>query len=451
MKTQFDCDDRQRRDFRAIVGDGVSFSVMVGLGESYLAAFVLAAGFGDIAAGLVTTIPLMAGAILQLVTPAGVRLLGSYRRWVVLCAILQAASFLPLIVGALLGRISYGVILCAAAAYWAFGMGTGPAWNTWVEMLVPQQLRARFFAHRARWSNAALFFALVTAGVLLDRIQPTNGAMTIFALLFALAAGARLASAAFLASQSEPRPLVEQQRSVSLRSFFGRLRDPGDGALLAHLLAMQLAVYIAAPYFVPYMLKVLDLSYGLFTTLIAAAFAGRILLLPALGRIAHRRGARRLLIWSACGVAPIPALWLLSSDPIYLFGLQIAAGVAWGGVELSTLMLFFERIDASERTGVLTCFNLVNASALAIGSLVGAGLFYGCGEGIGSYIVIMLLSTFARMSALPLLRGVPSDAVSSIPLPLRTLAVRPASGALQRPIVSGVPDLESGPEPGMRG
>jgi len=419
----------------------------VGLGESYLAAFVLAAGFGDIAAGLISTVPMMAGAIIQLVTPAGVRLLGSHRRWVVLCAVLQATSFLPLIVGALLGRVSYAVIVSAAAAYWAFGMGTGPAWNTWVGTLVPPQLRANFFAYRARWSNSALFLALVAAGVLLDRNQSKSGALTTFALLFALASGARLVSSAFLASQSEARPLVEEERSVSLRSFFGRLRDPGDGALLAHLLTMQLAVYIAAPYFAPYMLKVLDLSYGLYTTLIAAAFAGRILLLPALGRIAHRRGARRLLIWSACGVTPVPALWLLSSDPIYLFGLQIVTGLAWGGVELSTLMLFFERIDASERTGMLTCFNLVNASALALGSLIGAGLFFSFGEGIGSYIVIMLLSTCARMATLPLLRGVPSEFVSSIPLPLRTLAVRPASGAFQRPIVSGVPDLEAEPGP----
>ncbi len=450
MQNQIDCDERQRRDLRAIVGDGVSFSVMVGLGESYFAAFVLAAGFGDIAAGLVSTVPLLAGAIIQLITPAGVRMLDSHRRWVVLCAVLQAASFLPLIVGALLGRIAYPVIIFAAAAYWGFGMGTGPAWNTWVGALVPAHLRARFFAHRARWANSALFLALVTAGVLLDRTQSKSGALTTFALLFALASIARLVSSKFLASQREVRPLVEEERSVSLRSFFGRLRDPGQGALLAHLLSMQLAVYIAAPYFAPYMLKALDLSYGLYTTLIAAAFSGRILLLPALGRIAHRKGARRLLIWCACGVAPVPALWLLSSNPVYLFGLQIVSGLAWGGVELSTLMLFFERIDASERTGVLTCFNLVNAGALALGSLIGAGLFHNFGEGIGRYVIIMLLSTGARALTLPLLRGVPSDVVSAIPLPLRTLAVRPASGALQRPIVSGVPDLETEPEGGER-
>ncbi|HXV35603.1 MAG TPA: MFS transporter [Myxococcota bacterium] len=440
-----ECDARRRRDLRAILCDGIAFSAMMGLGESYFAAFVLAAGFGDIAAGLVTTLPLVAGAVLQLVTPAGVRLLGSHRRWVVTCAVLQATTFAPLSVGALLGRIPYGVILLAATAYWGFGMATGPAWNTWVGTLVPPPLRARFFAHRTRWSHAALFTALVAAGALLHRTHPTSGALASFALLFALAAAARLVSAALLASQSEQRPLIDQQQSVSIRAFVGRLRRSADGALLAQLLAMQLAVYIASPYFTPYMLKELELSYGLFTTLIAAAFAGRILLLPALGRIAYLHGARRLLVWSACGVTPIPALWLLSSHPAYLFALQIVAGFAWGGLELATLMLFFERIDASERTGVLTCFNLVNASALALGSLVGAGVFYGSGGGTGSYWLILSLSSFARLSTLPLLRKIPAEVTHSAAPTLRTLAVRPSAGALQRPILASVPDANAPP------
>ncbi len=446
MRLDSIADARQRRDLRAIVGDGVSFSVMVGVGESYIAAFVLAVGYGGIAAGLIATVPLLAGAVLQLVTPAGVERLRSHRRWVVLCALLQAASFAPLIVGALLGQIAYWIILLAAAAYWGFGMATGPAWNTWVGTLVPAELRARFFAHRTACANAALFLAFVAAGTTLDRVPPRNGVLLSFALLFALAASARLVSGAFLASQSELRPVIDRPRNISIRSFVRRLWNPSEGALLAHLLAMQLAVYIAAPYFVPFMLKQLEMSYATYTALIAAAFAGRILALPQLGRLAHRHGARRLLVWSACGVTPLPALWLVSPDPFYLFALQIAAGVVWGGVELATLMLFFEHIDPSERTSVLTCFNLLNASAIALGSLTGAGLFYGFGEGMTSYVFIMLLSSLARLATLPLLRKVPSRITSAIPLPLRTLAVRPSAGALQRPVVSAIPDPAAEPE-----
>jgi len=440
-----DADSRQQRDLRAIVADGVSFSVMVGLGETYLAAFVLAAGLGDIAAGLVTTVPLLAGAILQLVTPAGVQLLRSHRRWVVLCAGLQAASFAPLVAGALAGRVSNALVFCVAAAYWGFGMATSPAWNTWVGALVPAAMRAQFFARRTRWAQSALFAALIGAGLWLDRTRGGQSALTPFALLFALAALARFVSAGFLASQSEPLPLPADHRPVSLVAFLGRLRSRGEGALLGHLLAMQLAVYVAAPFFAPYMLSRLELSYRAYTTLLAAAFAGRVLTLPALGRIAQRHGARRLLLLSACGIAPLPALWLVSPEPGYLFVLQIGSGVAWAGFELATLMLFFEHIDARERTGVLTCFNLANALALAAGSLIGALLFQSSGGGWTSYVVVLLVSSCARVLTLPLLRGIPAQITGAAAIPLRTLAVRPSSGALQRPIVSAVADRDEEP------
>jgi len=90
-----------RADLSAMVWDGVAFGAMVGLGETYLPAFALALGHGAVTAGLVASLPMLCGALIQLVTPAAVGLLDSHRRWVVLCATLQALSFLPLVAGAL--------------------------------------------------------------------------------------------------------------------------------------------------------------------------------------------------------------------------------------------------------------------------------------------------------------------------------------------------------------
>jgi hypothetical protein len=106
---------------------------MVGMGEAYIAAFALALGLGEIAAGLVVTLPLLAGGVLQLVTPAGVRWLRSARRWTVLCAGLQAASLVPFALGALAGRLPAWTVYAAATLYWAAGMAATPSWNLWVE------------------------------------------------------------------------------------------------------------------------------------------------------------------------------------------------------------------------------------------------------------------------------------------------------------------------------
>ena len=58
---------------------------------------------------------------------------------------------------------------------------------------------------------------------------------------------------------------------------------------------MQAATHLAAPFFTPYMLGPLDLSYVEFMTLTAAAFVARIAVLPLLGRVAARRGPRTVM------------------------------------------------------------------------------------------------------------------------------------------------------------
>src|SRR4249920_195901 len=58
-----------RDDLAASIGDAAGVSVMIGLGETYFAAFALALGTGETFAGLVATLPMLAGAALQLATP----------------------------------------------------------------------------------------------------------------------------------------------------------------------------------------------------------------------------------------------------------------------------------------------------------------------------------------------------------------------------------------------
>ena len=123
---------------------------MVGIGENYLPAFVLALTASQVACGLTPTIPQVLGAILQLGTPYFLDRFRSYRRWVVLCAAIQAAVFLPLSAAALTGSMSTVAALVVISLYWATGLAGGPAWNTWVATLIPERLRARYLARRSR-------------------------------------------------------------------------------------------------------------------------------------------------------------------------------------------------------------------------------------------------------------------------------------------------------------
>src|SRR6478752_121319 len=130
-----------REDLAASIGDAAGASVMIGLGETYFAAFALALGTGETFAGLVATLPMLAGATLQLVTPRLLRQAKSYKRWVVVCVSLQAASLLLMpVAAAFTGRLAAALVFLAAMFYWAASQASGPAWNTWIEEIVPRRL-----------------------------------------------------------------------------------------------------------------------------------------------------------------------------------------------------------------------------------------------------------------------------------------------------------------------
>lgn len=441
----------RRGDLRAMTGDGIAYSVMVGLGETYLPAFVLAIGLGQAAAALVATLPLFAGSLLQLVTPAGVRRLGSYRRWVVFCAVAQALSLLPLAAVAVRGHASVVWVFGFAAAYWGFGMATSPAWNAWVGTLVPPPLRARYFSQRTRYAQLSLFVSILGGGALLDLGTRLGHRLGAFALLFVAAVAARMLSSRFIASQSEAPGLARSHSFLGFGSALGRIRQGDARRLVGYLLVTQVGVSFASPLFTPYMLGPLGLSYTGFMVLTAAAFLARIAILPWLGRRARRHGTRTVLWWGAVFVVPLPALWLVSHDFTYLLGVQLVAGCAWAAVELATLLSFFETLRLEDRASILTAYNLLQAAAVAAGAAVGAFLLHRLGDDAEAFSIVFLLSSAARLLSLALLRGAPMAETVPEGVALRTLAVRPSAGAMQRPILPALETAEAAEPAGGAG
>jgi len=264
-----------------------------------------------------------------------------------------------------------------------------------------------------------------------------------FALLFGCAMLARFVSAGFLARQSEAPGLAAAHRTLGPRAILASVLTTRSGRVLAYLLGIQAAVNVAAPFFTPYMLGPLALSYTQYMTLTAASFLARVLVLPVLGRVAERRGTRAILWWGALGIVPLPLLWLVSDDFAYLLGLQIFAGTAWAALELATLLSLFERIPEGERASVLTAFNLGVAVATALGALAGSQLVVLFDGTLESYLWIFGVSSAGRLAMLLVLRGtIPARGL--LGMRLRTLAVRPSAGAIERPILASVGSPPSG-------
>jgi MFS family permease len=417
---------------------------MVGMGETYFAAFAMALGHGQVAAGLIATLPLFLGAVVQLGAPAGPRWLRSHKRWVVGCVALQAAVFAPLIAAAWMGHLQRELLFALAALYWAAGYSAGPAWMHWVATIIPSRLRARYFSRRARVVQLGTLVGLLAGGAALHWLAPAAsagrgevGSAWPFGLLFAGALACRVVSALRLARQSEPERGWARTRWVSLFEVVARMRAKRDGRLLLYLFLAQAAAQLAAPYFTPYMLRPLALGYGPYVGLIAAAFLARVGVSPLLGEVAHRYGANRLMWIGGVGIVPVAALWLVTDAYAWLALAQALAGCAWAAFELGAFLLFFDAIREDERASVLTVYQLTNAAAMLLGSIAGGLILRGLGGDREAYAALFLLSTIARAVPLGLLGRLTGRRVREIPKSLAVLAVRPAAGILGRPLWTG--------------
>jgi MFS family permease len=232
----------------------------------------------------------------------------------------------------------------------------------------------------------------------------------------------RLVSAGYLKRQRELQPPADEKRPLGIRSLLGALGPSATGRMLVYFLMVQMTVQIAGPYFTPYMLHQLELSYAGYMVLSCVAYIARIVFLPACGRFANRYGADKLLWIGGVAIVPISALWWISDSFAWLCVAQVASGAAWAAYELATLLLFIEAIPIHRRVGVLTVFNLANSTAILAGSLLGGAILTALGADHDAYLAIFLISSCARAAALVLLARLPAASraqrpVAAVPQP----------------------------------
>jgi MFS family permease len=437
-----------RRNMVASTSDAAAYGVMVGVGETFLPAFALAVGLGEVTAGIVGSVPLMAGGLLQLISLWALSRGFPQKWWVVMSAGLQSLAFLPLIWAAYHGSVSGPALLAIASFYWAAGLASGPAWNSWIERMIPKSMRANYFAKRTRASQLATLVGFVAGGLLLQYGRQSGWVLTAFAMLFTTAFVARLISAMLLAMHRVPslNEIVTTRtvKSPTLPAIAAPVNKAYSGKhLLIYLVLVQGMVQISGPYFTPYMLKHLHLSYAAFTGLIAVAFVAKVISLAAWGQLARRRGAGWLLTVGGTAIVPLSSLWIVSQSYYWLVFIQTINGVAWAAYELGLFLMFFEALPVERRVRMLTYYNMANTSAWCIGATVGACLLSYWGTTVEVYYMLFGLSAMGRLLAVTYLYATrPELKVRVTQIGLRVLGIRPGGSPLESPILPSIPDPE---------
>ncbi len=237
-----------------------------------------------------------------------------------------------------------------------------------------------------------------------------------------------------------PKPVIavrESPKSAAANTLNGR-------NLLIYLVIVQGFVQISGPFFTPYMLKQLEMSYIVYTLLVATAFTAKIVSLAAWGQVAKKRGATWLLTLSAVAIVPLSSLWTVSESIAWLIFIQSINGCIWAAYELGFFLLFFETLPQAKRVKMLTYYNFANTASWCLGATVGALILHAFGASQQGYFVLFYLSSVGRGIALVYLlshRPVVVAKVTSIGL--RVFGLRPSGPPLETPILSSIPEPAS--------
>lgn len=384
-----------RGNLRACTGDGATYCLMVGASEGYFGALVLALGKSNILGGLAATIPMLLGSLMQLASPAGLRRLGSPRRWVQGCATVQSLALLTLATGAWAGAMPTWLIFASIAVYWASALGAGPAWSTWVARLFPERIRARYFAARSRLCNVLQLAAMLAAGWVLSLGERGGWPLLAFAAVMTSAAMCRLASIPYLQRQGDVRLAPADIESVEWRRVPQRLLR-GDLRLLLFLACLQGALQTGGPFITPWLLDALHMDKWRFTLCMAMVFVSKSLALPLVGRLIHRLGPYRVLAGGTLGTAIAIAMLPFHTGLAWILLVQATFGVSIAGVELAGFLLQLETLAHRERTALMSMYWAMNSAATALGSLVGAGMLRALGDWPHAYAAVFIASAVLR-------------------------------------------------------
>jgi MFS family permease len=358
---------------RHSVRDGMAYAVQVGAGETYFSAFALFLRATTAQVALVSTLPPLLAASVQLFS-AWIGGSVGRRRLVVLGCALQTLLWVPiLLIPVIFPGYAVGALLALLVLYHGTNNLAAPQWTSIMRDLVSERRRGRYFAHRTRLMTVTTFVSLVACGLLLHELDTQGRTYFGFVVIFLIAFVARSVSVYHLTFLHE-RPPTTPVPDMHIEHWWRSLLSTGAIGFSVYVALMNAAVGISAPFFTVYMLRDLQLSYFEFTVLNGTSVLVQFLMLTTWGRVADVYGNRLILIVTSITLPFVPSLWLVSDDFYALLAFQALSGLSWSGFTLSAGNLLYELVPQTRRAAYVAFHNVGTAGGVFAGAMLGAAL-----------------------------------------------------------------------------
>jgi len=396
------------KSIRLSLIDAFLYSLMVGAGESYLPAYAISLGLGEVAAGILTSLPLVSGAFLQLFTPKWVQKIGKPKSWIVVTAIVQSLAFLPLIYFSSTYKPDFWILFIVFTLYWASGFSINPFWTYWMSHLIPDSHKNEYFSLRSKISQVGIMIGLIGGGLALSNKVEFGPFSSVFSILFFLAFTCRLLSGIVL-SQKVYFPEWNKVMNAEKFSFVDSLKflhkKSETRNLLFLLFPFYASVFISAPFVNPFLIAQLKMDYSHYMGSLVALLLGKYLCSWALEKFSHKITSYSVFFWGVFCISPGPMFWGISNHFAFIFFLQFFSGIAWACYEVGTQLILFKDISLKEKIPFVSLYNFFMSAAAIVGTFIGAFFLRSFSATYTTYITLFLLGGLARVVlSAPLLR-----------------------------------------------
>jgi MFS family permease len=372
------------RGLRISVLEGALAHVFANLtGNIFLPAFALFLGANAFQIGLLASAQFFA----TLAQFPGAILVDRFthrKRIAIYFAFLARALWLPLIVYGLFNSSDAGhehilnLLILIVIIYHILASISGVSWLSWMSVMVPEEIRGRFFGFRNSILGIVTILVTLAGGYFLDWFQkkiPDVSYINSFFILFSIAVVAGLISAIFLTRQFEP---VRQEpfKGHYLRYLTEPLQNRNFRFLLLFALFWSFAVNFAAPFYVVYMLKDLAMTYTLISILVVVSAVADLTGMGIWGHYSDQLGNRAIMVITASMAALLPFLWIFTSGhplSVYLFIpiLHLLGGFVVSGYNLTSVNLIFRSAPRQNNTIYFAFWATSNGVMAGFGALAG--------------------------------------------------------------------------------
>jgi len=429
-----DKEEKIKKSLKYSIFDGAFYWMMVGFGESFIAAFAVFLKATNIQLGLLSSLPKAFGSLSQLFSNWLIRIFKTRKRIVCISSFLQGFMYIPIALVFFFGELSIPILIIFVCLYWVFGVIGNPAWSSWMGDLVSDENRGDYFGNRNKIGNLVSFVSLLLAGYILQKFSTgTFMEYTGFSIIFSLAFISRIISFFYLTKQYEPEYEFAPNANFSFMQFVKQARFRNYGLFVFYLSLMNFGVYISAPFFTPYMLYDLKLNYTTFTMITAIALITKFAMMPVWGKLSDKYGTKKVLVLAGFLMPATPILWIFSTNIYYLMFAQVFAGFSWAGFDIASFNFIFDTTKREKRATCVAYYNVLTGFAIFVGAILG-GLIVKYNSFFWSkYYIVFIISFVMRYAAsfifLPKLREVRIvEEISSRKLLMKALTTRPSSG-----------------------